>query len=265
MTFPEKLDWIMEKNDSLLCVGLDSDNEKISPDLKKQEHSQFIFNKWIIEQTASLVCAYKPNTAFYEARGIAGIADLKLTCDFIRTTYPHIPIILDAKRGDIGNTNNGYVKFAFEYLQVDAITLHPYLGQEAVQPFLDFTGKGIIVLCLTSNPGAKEFQDLQINGEPLYKHVAKNVVDNWNKNNNCLMVMGATYPEELAEIRKIAGDMTFLVPGIDAQGGDVEKTVKAGLNAQGKGMMINSSRGIIFSKDPRQEAEKLRDEINRYR
>ena len=164
-------------------------------------------------------------------------------------------------RFSVSNIN----KFAFEYLQVDAITLHPYLGQEAVQPFLDFTGKGIIVLCLTSNPGAKEFQDLQINGEPLYKHVAKNVVDNWNKNNNCLMVMGATYPEELAEIRKIAGDMTFLVPGIDAQGGDVEKTVKAGLNAQGKGMMINSSRGIIFATDPRKEAKKLKDEINKYR
>src|SRR3989344_3089700 len=165
MTFQEKLDWIMEKNDSLLCVGLDSDNEKISPDLKKQEHSQFIFNKWIIEQTASLVCAYKPNTAFYEARGIAGIADLKLTCDFIRTTYPHIPIILDAKRGDIGNTNNGYVKFAFEYLQVDAITLQPYQGGEALQVFFDHRDKGIFILCRTSNPGAGELQDQKIRGK----------------------------------------------------------------------------------------------------
>ncbi len=265
MTFQEKLDLIIDRNNSLLCVGLDSDSGKISPELHKQEHSQFAFNKSIIEKTADLVCAYKPNTAFYESRGIAGISDLKLTCDFIRTTYPHIPIILDAKRGDIGNTNNGYLQFAFEYLQADAITIHPYLGQEAVQPFLDYKDKGIIILCRTSNPGAKEFQDLPVNGRPLYKQVAQNVVENWNKNNNCMLVVGATYPDELAEIRKIAGDMTFLVPGIGAQGGDVEKTVKAGLNSQKKGIIINSSRGIIFADEPKKEAEMLRAEINKYR
>ncbi len=265
MTFQEKLDWVIDKNDTLLCVGLDSDTEKISPELKRQEHAQFVFNKWIIEQTADLVCAYKPNTAFYESRGIAGISELKLTCDFIRTTYPNIPIILDAKRGDIGNTNNGYLKFVFDYLQADAITIHPYLGQEAVQPFLDRTDKGIIILCRTSNPGAKEFQDLPVNGEPLYTLVAKNVINNWNKNGNCMLVVGATYPDELAEIRKIAGEMTFLVPGIGAQGGDVAKTVKAGLNSQKKGMIINAGRSIIFSENPKMEAKKLKDEINRYR
>jgi orotidine 5'-phosphate decarboxylase subfamily 2 len=265
MNFQEKLDSIIDKNDSLLCVGLDSDSGKISPELHKQEHSQFAFNKSIVEKTADLVCAYKPNTAFYESRGIAGIADLKLTCDFIRTTYPYIPIILDAKRGDIGNTNNGYLQFAFEYLQADAITIHPYLGQEAVQPFLDYKDKGIIILCRTSNPGAREFQDLPVNGTPLYKQVAQNVVENWNKNNNCLLVVGATYPQELAEIRRIAGDMTFLVPGIGAQGGDVEKTVKAGLNSKKKGIIINSSRGIIFAEDPKKEAEVLRDKINSFR
>ena len=249
MTFAQKLDNIVDKNNSLLCVGLDSN------------FPQFAFNKHIIDLTHDLVCAYKPNSAFYEARGADGVAELKMTCDYIREHHPDIVIILDAKRGDIGSTNEGYVQFVYQYLQADAVTLHPYLGREALQPFLDQKEKGCIILCRTSNSGAGEFQDLG----NLYKTVAKSVVTSWNTNGNCMLVVGATYPKELAEIRKIVGDMTLLVPGIGAQGGDVEKTVKAGLNAQGKGMMINSSRGIIFSKDPRQEAEKLRDEINRYR
>jgi len=265
MTFQEKLDLAVGKNNSLLCVGLDSDIEKLPAKFKSDKYPQFTFNKWIVDQTADLVCAFKPNTAFYEARGIRGIEELKLTCDYIRTTYTNVPIILDAKRGDIGNTNRGYVKFVFEYLQADAITVHPYLGQEAVQPFLDQKAKGIIILCRTSNPGAKEFQDLPVTGEPLYKLVAKNVINNWNKNGNCMLVVGATYPEELAEIRKIAGDITFLVPGIGAQGGDLEKTVQAGLNSMKKGMIINAGRSIIFADNPKMEAEKLRDEINRYR
>ena len=171
-----------------------------------------------------------------------------MTFDYINQTYPEIITILDAKRADIGNTNNGYVEYAFDWLNADGITLHPYLGSEALKPFLERTDKTSIILCRTSNKGAGEFQDIvSKDGETMYKIVAKKVSTEWNKLGNCMMVIGATYPEELAEVRKIAGDMTFLVPGIGAQGGDVEKTVKAGLNSKGTGMIINSSRGIIFA------------------
>lgn len=220
---------------------------------------QFTFNKTIIDATQDLVCAYKPNSAFYEARGAQGITELKMTCDYLREAYPDIPIILDAKRGDIGSTNEGYVAYAFDYLGVDAITLHPYLGCEALQPFLARKDKGCIILCRTSNPGATEFQDA------LYRTVAEHVVHEWNTNGNCLLVVGAPYPEELAIVRRIVGDMILLVPGIGTQGGDVEKTVKAGRNAKGSGMIINASRSIILSENAREEARIVRDEINNYR
>ncbi|MBI3366118.1 orotidine-5'-phosphate decarboxylase [Candidatus Roizmanbacteria bacterium] len=272
MTFQKKLDTIVKKNNSLVCVGLDSDINKIPTFIRDDKHPQSSFNKAIIEATHDLVCAYKPNAAFYEQRGVRGIEALKMTCDYLKENYPEIILIIDAKRADIGSTNEGYVKFIFDYLGADAVTLHPYLGKEALAPFLEREDKGCIILCRTSNPGAREFQDLQVNKEPLYKIVAKKVVKDWNKNNNCMLVVGATYPEELAEVRKIAGDITFLVPGIGAQGADVEKTVKAGLNSMKTGMIINSSRGIIFASDgkdfaekAREETKKLRDEINRYR
>lgn len=272
MTFQQKLDNIIQKNNSLVCVGLDTDIDKLPAHIKTLEHPQYQFNKSIIDATHDVVCAYKPNSAFYEALGDSGVVQLKMTCDYLHTTYPEIPIILDAKRADIGNTNEGYIKYVFDYLQADAVTLQPYLGAEALKPFLDQADKGIIILCRTSNPGAGEFQDLTVDGEQLYKYVCKKVVNSWNINNNCLLVVGATYPEELAEIRKLAGDMTFLVPGTGAQGGDVEKTVKAGINSQKAGMIINSSRGIIFASNAedfaqksREEAIKLRDEINKYR
>lgn len=268
MTFQEKLDKIVKKNKSLLCVGLDTDISKI-------KGSQFSFNKKIIEATQDLVCSYKLNTAFYEAIGHVGIKALKDTCDFINKKYPEIPIIIDAKRGDIGNTNNGYVQFVFTYLGADAVTVHPYLGEEAIRPFLECKDKGIIILCRTSNPGAGEFQDLLTSSiqscndrdnlvKPLYKIVAENVVNKWNTNKNCLLVVGATYPNELKQVRKIVGDMTLLVPGVGAQGGDLEATLKAGLNSKKEGLIINSSRGIIFAENPRQEAEKLRNEINKF-
>lgn len=263
-TFQQKFDALVVKNNSLVCVGLDSDVRKLPKHLKSVKYPQFVFNKAIINATHDLVSVYKPNSAFYEARGADGIRDLKMTCDYIHTTYPEIPIILDAKRGDIGSTNEGYVTYAFDYLGVDAITLHPYLGREALQPFLDRKDKGCIILCRTSNPGAGEFQDIG-NGVPLYKVVARKVVDEWNMYGNCLLVVGATYPKELAEVRNIAGDMTFLVPGIGTQGGEVEKTVKAGINSKGAGMIINSSRGIIFASNPHEEAMKLHDQINQYR
>lgn len=267
-TFQQKLDAVVAKNNSLLCVGLDSDVNNIPDNVKNEKYHQFAFNKAIIDATHDLVCAYKPNSAFYEARGAKGIEELKMTCDYLRQTYPEIPIILDAKRGDIGSTNEGYVAYAFDYLGADAITLHPYLGREALQPFLSRKDKGCIILCKTSNPGSGEFQDVGL----LYQLVARNVVNTWNSNSNCMLVVGATYPEELAAVRRIVGEMTLLVPGIGSQGGDIEKTVKAGVNSKGAGMIINASRSIIFassgadfSQQAHTEAVKLRQAINAFR
>ena len=265
MKFVDKYKKIIKDNNSLLCVGLDSDINRLPKKFKSKKHPQFEFNKHIIDQTHDLVCAYKPNSAFYEARGEKGVSELKMTIDYLKNSYPEIITILDAKRADIGSTNYGYLEFAFNYLGFDAITVHPYLGKEALEPFLVREDKGIIVLCRTSNPGAGEFQDLEVGGRKIYQIVAENVVNNWNKHNNCLLVTGATYLDELKEVRAIAGDMVFLVPGIGAQGGDVGATVKAGLNSTGDGMIINSARGIIFSDSPRQTTTKLKDRINKYR
>ncbi|OQY68372.1 orotidine-5'-phosphate decarboxylase [Microgenomates bacterium UTCPR1] len=261
MNFINKLEDQVRRANSLLCVGLDSDIEKLSG-----EKDQFVFNKKIIEATHDLVCSYKLNTAFYESTGHLGIIALKKTCDYLREKYPEIPIIIDGKRGDIGNTNREYVQFVFSYLGGDAVTVNPYLGEEAIGPFLDEKDSGIIILCKTSNPGSGEFQNLEIDGEPLYKSVARNVSRKWNKNNNCLLVVGATYPQELKEIRQIVGeDMWFLVPGVGSQGGDLKATLNAGLNKKRKGLIINFSRSIIFAGNPREEAIKLRDEINKHR
>jgi orotidine-5'-phosphate decarboxylase len=246
---------------SLVCVGLDADHRRLSPHFA----SQFEFNRWIIEQTHEFVSAYKPNIAFYEARGDAGMRELKSTIDYLRANHPDILTICDAKRADIGSTNEGYVEAIFDWLGFDAITLHPYLGREALRPFLDRADKGCIILCRTSNPGAGELQDLEIGGNPLWAVVAQTVSDTWNQHGNCMLVTGATYPDEMRRVREIVGDMTLLVPGIGAQGGDVQATVQAGINAQGKGLILNSARGVIFAKNPAEEARRLRDEINQYR
>lgn len=267
-----KLNEVMDAKKSLLCVGLDSEYEKLPASVKDEEYPQFTFNKKIIDATYEYVCAYKPNIAFYEARGEKGMNELKMTMDYLRKRYSDIFTICDAKRADIGNTNKGYVAHIFDYLGFDAITLHPYLGSEALKPFLDKKDKASIVLCRTSNKGAGELQDLEVNGEPLYMHVARTVSAKWNTNKNCMLVVGATYPEEMKKIRSVVGDMTFLVPGIGAQGGDVKKTVEAGLNSEKKGMIINSARSIIFASGGEDFAQKagnearlLRDEINKYR
>lgn len=269
MTFADKLTAAWAKNNSLLCVGLDPDPARLPSAVTGDI---LAFNKAIIDATADLVCAYKPNSAFYEALGAEGLAILKKTCDYLREKHPDLLIILDAKRADIGNTNDGYVRHSFDYLNVDAITLHPYLGSEALEPFLARQDKGLIILCRTSNPGASEFQDLEVDGRPLYERVAEQVANKWNANKNCLLVVGATYPDEMKQIRRSVGEMSFLVPGIGAQGGDVEQAVKAGLNTAKSGMIINSSRGIIYASSgedyadaARSEALKLRDEINKYR
>lgn len=227
-----------------VCVGLDK--------------GDFEFDKTIIDQTIDLVCCYKPNSAFYEANGAQGLENLKKTIQYIKQKDQEMPIILDAKRGDIGNTNQGYVKSLFDDLEADAVTVHPYLGKEAVQPFLDKADKGVIVLVRTSNPGAGEFQDLEVDGKPLYQVVAEHVKD-WGKNVG--VVVGATYPEELKKVREIVGEIPILIPGVGAQGGDVLETVKNGVNSKNQGIIISSSRGIIFAPSPREATLKLHQEI----
>jgi len=275
--FQKKIKIIQKQNNSLVCVGLDSDFEKIPKHLLSKKEPIFEFNKRIIDATHDLLCAYKPNIAFYEAQEKKGLTALIKTTDYIHKKYAGIPVILDAKRADIGNTNKGYLEATFNIIGVDAITVHPFLGKEALQPFLDQKDKGIIVLCRTSNPGAGEFQDLVVNHPhlgkvPLYQAVAYQVTKEWNKNGNCCLVVGATYPKELAQVRKIAPDLPFLIPGIGKQGGNVEKTVVAGQNHEGRGMIINSSRGIIFAsggtdfaRAARKETETLKNLINQYR
>jgi len=272
MNFKDKLATSVKKNNSLLCVGLDPDVRKI-PNSVNGDDKTFTFLKDIVDATADLVCAFKPNSAFFEAEGAEGISKLKKLCDYIRTNYPLIPIILDAKRGDVDNTNPGYVAYSFDYLGVDAITVSPYLGGSALKPFLDHKDKGIIILCKTSNPGADEIENLKVGDKKVYQVVAERVRDDWNTNDNCLLVVGATYPEELADIRSIVGDdMVFLVPGIGAQGGEVEKSVKAGINSKGEGIIVNSSRGVLyasngpdFAEAARQAATQARNMINEAR
>jgi orotidine-5'-phosphate decarboxylase len=260
-----KYDRRVNQVNSLLCVGLDSDFERLPDRFKQAELPQFAFNRWIIEETLPFVSAYKPNMAFYEAQGEEGIRALEQTAAYLRQHHPDILTICDAKRADIGSTNRGYVHSIFDRMGFDAVTLNPYVGREALLPFLERQDKGCIILCRTSNPGAGELQDLTLNGKPLWQIVAERTSCEWNAYGNCMLVAGATYPDELKRIRTLVGEMTLLVPGIGEQGGDVERTVRAGLNAQGKGLIINSSRGIIFSENPAESARTLRDAINAYR
>lgn len=272
MNIIRKLNKRIDKVNSLLCIGLDSEIKKIPTHLQKERYPQFSFNKAIIDATADFACAYKPNSAFYEARGEVGLKELKMTYEYIHAKHPDIVTILDAKRADIGSTNEGYINYIFDYLKSDAVTLHPYLGSEALTPFLKREDKACIILCRTSNPGAGELQDLLVEKEPLYIHVARIVSKIWNKKRNCMLVVGATYPEEMKRIRLAVGDIPLLVPGIGIQGGDIEKTVKAGLDSKKRGLIINSSRGIIFkssgkdfAEKAREEAKKIKDEINKVR
>ncbi len=258
----EKYEQRIERVNSLVCVGLDG---MAAPEAFPSEDPQFAFNRRIIAQTHPYVSAYKPNMAFYEARGADGLRALRMTVDYLREHHPDILTICDAKRADIGSTSAAYAKAIFEELGFDAVTLNPYLGADALMPFLERGDKGCIILCRTSNAGAREFQDLHVDGKPLWQIVAEHVRDRWNALGNCMLVVGATYPQELGQVRALVGDMTLLVPGIGAQGGDVEQTIRAGLNQQGRGLIINSSRGIIFADDPALAAMRLRDEINRFR
>jgi orotidine-5'-phosphate decarboxylase len=269
----------------MVCVGLDSDYEKL-PAVVRQgaipEDAVLEFNKAIINATCMSVCAFKPNIAFYSRRDANLRRALIKTCEHIRKMAPGVPIILDAKRADIGNTNTGYVVEAFEEIGADAITVNPYLGEEALKPFLEKVDKGVIVLCRTSNPGAGEFQDRRVfidsiaeirslmagkdlptksDGEdvewevpgsrgwfiPLYQLVARRVARYWNKNGNCALVVGATAPSELAIVRYLVDDLPILVPGIGAQGGDLGEVLRAGLTKRGDGLIINVSRSVLFA------------------
>lgn len=278
-----------------VCVGLDTDFDKIPEwfHFFEAPGKDYIdatvlgvgailseYNIRIVKTTHDLVCAYKPNIAFYEAWGASGIIALVKTIEYIRARAPKVPIILDAKRGDIGNTNRQYIKMAFNHLKVEAMTIHPYLGQESLSPFLELKDKGFFILCKTSNPGAGEFQDQTLhdcdriltNQSPLFHYVAAQVATKWNKNNNCGLVVGATYPGDLADVREIVGpNMPILIPGIGKQKGDLEATVKAGKNKDGQGIIINSSRGIIFASQEtdfaliaRKKVLELQVNINRY-
>ena len=260
MKFQDNLEKAVVKSNSLLCVGLDPDIEKLKP-----SETLFLFNKWIVDQTADLVCAYKPQIAFYAASGIKDLGDLKKTIGYIHKNYPHIPVILDAKMGDIASTSEMLVKEVFDVFEADAVTVNPYLGEDALEPFFKRKDKGIIILCRTSNPSSKDLQNLKIDGEPLYVKVAKKITSWDKKYKNLLMVVGATYPSELKNIRQIAPDMTFLVPGIGAQRGDLKSTLLNGIRKDGKGLIITSSRVIIYDQNPRIAAQKLRNEINKYR
>ena len=249
-----------------ICIGLDSDSDKIPAMIRSgQDYGVPRFNFEIIDATYDLVCAYKANLAFYESLGEFGTIALKATMNRIRFMDPELPVIGDMKVGDIGNSNWKYARKAFEYFGSDAITITPYPGKEALQPFLDQKNKGIFVLCRTSNKGSDEFQgrnvvvsDRQV---PLYRYVAHRVANFWNQNGNCGLVVGATCPEELSEVRMIAGDnMPILIPGIGEQGGDLKAVLKAGRNSDGQGMIINSSRAIIFASSDLDFAEAARKE-----
>ena len=269
-TFIDKLRQRWSDHNSLLCVGLDPDYSKLPQHLKSEDDPVFAFNRGIIDATTDLVCAYKPNIAFYS--GQSAEASLLRTVDYIHEKYPDIPVVLDSKRGDIGNTARMYAREAFEIFKADAVTVSPYLGGDTLQPYSEYRECGVIVLVRTSNPGSGDLQDLEVNGEKLSHIVARKCVTDWNENGNICAVVGATYPEELGVIRKIVGDMPLLIPGIGAQGGGAQAVVQNGCDSRGQGMLINSSRGIIFASDgtdfaeqARLKALELRDSINAYR
>lgn len=268
MQFYEKLDQITSRNNSLVCIGLDTDPLKIPEHLRDMPDGVLMFNQAVVEATADIVQSYKLNLAFYEALGREGY-------DIVRKTLEVIPqdvvVIGDAKRGDIGNTSLMYAQAMFEDFAFDATTVAPYMGRDSVEPFLRYGDRGVFVLALTSNKGSRDFQYLEVDGDPLYKHVVR-TVSTWNDHENVGFVVGATHPSELEDIRGLVGDIPLLIPGLGAQGGDVELSVRAGCTSSGTRAVFNSSRGIIyagndehFAAEARKAAEALRDQINTYR
>ncbi len=280
MNFFEKLTNSIQQNNSLLCVGLDPYQKMITT-----EDELVSLNRLIIKATFDLACAYKPNLAIYEGMGREGMSALAQTVDIIREIAPDVPIIGDGKRGDIGNCSLAYTNMLFEKYKFDAVTTHPYMGYDSIEPFIQYKDKGIFVLCRTSNPGGQDIQELMVmqkgdsSARPLYEIVAKLALK-WNdKNNNIGLVVGATYPEQLHRIRQICPDMLFLIPGVGWQGGNVAKTVRSAVDAKGRGFIISVSRQIMYAamtpkgtqstdkqalKKMRHIARQLRNEINSY-
>jgi orotidine-5'-phosphate decarboxylase len=274
MHFMQSLQQAWARNDSLVCVGLDPTPAKFPAAVREEPDAVFAFCRAIVDATADLVCAYKPQIAHFAALGAEGA--LARLIAHIHAAHPGIPVILDAKRGDIGSTAQNYASEAFDRYQADAVTVNPYLGRDSVQPFLDHADKGVVILCHTSNPGAADLQDLLVEsaGEhlPLYQHLARTIARDWNANGNCLLVTGATWPKQLAQVRALVGNMPLLVPGIGAQGGDVQAVVHNGQTADGTGLLISSSRAILyaghdadFAAAARQATLELREQINRCR
>lgn len=271
MTFIDKLCARWRDADTLLCVGLDPDPAKFPDRFVDDPDALFAFCRDIADATAEYACAFKPQIAYFAAHN-DGEAQLQRLIAHLNGAHPDVPVILDAKRGDIGSTAQQYACEAFERFGADAVTLNPYMGRDSADPFLQYNDRGCVFLCHTSNPGARDFQELLVDGAPLYQHIARTIAGEWNADGNCALVVGATFPEELAVIRGIVGDMPLLIPGVGAQGGDVEAVVRNGRTADGTGLMINSSRGILYASRGEGYAEaaadaarELRDGINRYR
>lgn len=269
-TFIHALRSAWQRNHSLVCVGLDPEPAKFPAHLKGRPDAVFEFCAAIVDATADLVCTYKPQIAHFAA--LRAEEALERLIAHIHDRHPGVPVILDAKRGDIGSTAQHYASEAFERYRADAVTLNPYLGRDSIQPFLDRADKGVVLLCRTSNPGGADFQALDCGGAPLYLRVAESIARDWNAHGNCALVTGATWPQELGKVRAVVGDMPLLVPGIGAQGGDVEAVLRHGLAADGNGLMISSSRAILyagtgedFARAARAAAQALRDDINRHR
>jgi len=280
MSFWESIRLRWSVANTMVCVGLDPDLERIRRILlaagdpaadASAEDALYAFNRRIIDATADLAAVFKPQIAHYAACGEEGLRALKRTITYIHTRRPEVPVILDAKRGDIGSTAERYAQEVFEHFEADAVTVNPYLGGDSLEPFLAWEDRGVFVLCRTSNPSARVLLDIPVctDGRPLYQEVARLAAEQWNSRGNLGLVMGATYPDDLRAVRAIAGDMPFLVPGVGAQGGDVNAAVANGKDSAGTGLLVNSSRGILyasmgadFEAAARNAAQALRDAIN---
>ena len=269
MSFIASLAAAWQRNNSLLCVGLDPDPAKFPAHLQGCDDAIFEFCKAIVDATADTVCCFKPQIAYFAARRAE--AQLEALIAHIHDAHPGIPVILDAKRGDIGSTAEQYAREAFERYGADAVTVNPYMGRDSIEPYLAYADRGVILLCRTSNASGSDLQFLDVGSEKLYERVARLSLQ-WNTTGQCALVVGATFPNEIARVREIVGDMPLLVPGIGAQGGDIEATLKAGKTADGTGLMINSSRAILYAgagddyaAEARRAAIETRDAINRWR
>jgi orotidine-5'-phosphate decarboxylase len=268
-SFSDRLAAQWRASNSLLCVGLDPDPSRFPVHLRERDDAIYAFCRGIVDATADLVCAFKPQIAYFASS--AAEEQLAALIAYIKTTYPRVPVILDAKRGDIGATAEHYAREVFERYRADAVTLSPLMGYDSIEPFLAFADRGAFLLCRTSNPGGSDFQMLDVGGTKVYEHIA-GLATRWSRNGQLGLVVGATFPAELARVRSIVGEMPLLVPGVGAQGGDVRASVEAGQTTKGTGLVINSSRAILYAGDAedfavhaRRMAERTRDEINRYR